>query len=60
MYFVRPLQAATVCSPGKPFTAHQFEIRKLNDDGVFNLSDWRGQPAYSVDVTAGVLSANPY
>lgn len=60
VYFVRPLQAATVCSPGKPFTAHQFEIRKLNDDGVFNLSDWSGKPAYTVDVTAGVLSANPY
>ena len=60
VYFVRPLQAATVCSPGKPFTAQQFEIRKLNDDGVFNLSDWSGKPAYTVDVNAGVLSANPY
>ena len=60
VYFVRPLQAATVCSPGKPFTAQQFEIRKLNDDGVFNLSDWSGRPAYTVDVNVGVLSANPY
>lgn len=60
VYFVRPLQAATVCSPGKPLTALQFEIRKLNGDGVFNLSDWTGQPAYTVDVVAGVLSANPY
>jgi cyanophycinase-like exopeptidase len=60
VYFVRPLQAATVCSPGMPFTAQQFEIRKLNDAGVFNLSDWSGKPAYTVDVNAGVLSANPY
>lgn len=64
VYFVRPLQAATVCSPGKPFTAHQFEIRKLNDDGVLACpTGWqtrlhRGRDRRRV-VGQPVLTASP-
>ncbi len=62
VYFVRPLQPATHCSPLLPLSAPNFEVRKLADDSVFNLSDWSGQPipAYTVDIRAGVLSRNPY
>lgn len=61
VYFVRPLQAATVCSLGKPLTAPGFELQKLADDSsVFNLSDWSGKPAYTVNINNGVLSRDPY
>ena len=60
IYFVRPLQAATTCQPGKPLTAYSMEISKLDDDRVFNLSDWTGLPTYTIDVIDGVLSREPY
>lgn len=60
VYFVRPLQRPTVCAPGQPLSVSQMEIRKLNDGSVFNLSDWSGVPATWVDVSAGVLSRDPY
>jgi len=60
VYFVRPLQAPKVCAPARPLTVGGMEIRKLADDGVFNLSDWSGKPPYSVDVTSGMLSRDPY
>ena len=60
IYFVRPLQAATTCQPGKPLTAYNMEISKLDDDRVFNLSDWSGLPTYTIDVVDGVLSREPY
>ena len=60
IYFVRPLQAATICAPGKPLTAPGMEVRKLADGSLFNLSDWSGAPAYTIDINAGVLSRDPY
>lgn len=60
VYFVRPLQAATICAPGKPLTAPGMEVRKLADGSRFNLSDWSGAPAYTIDINAGVLSRDPY
>ncbi|MDD2711962.1 MAG: cyanophycinase [Simplicispira sp.] len=60
VYFVRPLQAPTLCSPGKPLTVQGMEVRKLTDNTPFNLSDWSGAPAYTIDINAGVLSSNPY
>ena len=62
VYFVRPLQPATQCSPFLPLSSPNFEVRKLADGSVFNLSEWSGQPmpAYTVDIHAGVLSRNPY
>lgn len=60
VYFVRPLEAATTCASATPLTARNIEVRKLADDSVFNLSDWSGKPATTVDINAGVLSRNPY
>lgn len=60
VYFVRPLQVPSVCVPGTPLTAQGIEVRKLADDSLFNLSDWSGKPAYTVDINAGVLSRDPY
>jgi len=60
VYFVRPLQAPTLCAPGKPLTAPGIEVRKLADNSIFNLSDWSGVPAYTIDINAGVLNRTPY
>ncbi|MFD1711352.1 cyanophycinase [Ottowia flava] len=60
IYFVRPLQAPTVCARGTPLSAPAMAINKLTDDTVFNLSDWSGLPTYLVDVVNGVLSRDPY
>lgn len=61
VYFVRPLQAPTLCAPGKPLSMSTVEIRKLADSNtVFNLSDWSGATPYFVDVISGVLTASPY
>lgn len=60
VYFVRPLQAPGVCTPGLPLSVSTMEVRKLNDDAVFNLSDWTGKPPSYIDVSQGVLSASPY
>lgn len=60
VYFVRPLQAPKICASAVPLTVSGMEIRKLDDDTVFNLSDWSGTPPYYVDVAAGMLSRDPY
>lgn len=60
VYFVRPMQSAKVCAPDMPLTVSSMELRKLNDDGVFNLSEWSGRPPYYVDVNFGMLSRDPY
>lgn len=62
VYFLRPLQAPTVCTPGKPLSMSAVEVRKLADsDTVFNLSDWSGVAPYYVDAISGVLNpSSPY
>ncbi len=62
VYFLRPLQAPTVCAPGKPLGMSTVEVRKLADsDTVFNLSDWSGVAPYYVDAISGVLNpSSPY
>ena len=62
VYFLRPLQAPTVCAPGKPLSMSTVEVRKLADSGtVFNLSDWSGVTPYYVDAISGVLNpSSPY
>ena len=60
VYFVRPMQPPTVCAANRPLSINGMEIRKLNDDSEFNLSDWSGKPPYYVDVTFGMLSRDPY
>ena len=60
VYFVRPSRPARVCAANMPLTVEGMEIRKLNDDSVFNITEWSGKPPYTIDVTAGVLSDNPY
>jgi cyanophycinase-like exopeptidase len=61
VYFIRPLNPPTVCAPDKPLTMTTVEIRKLaNSSTVFNLSDWSGVPAYTVDAISGVLTSSPY
>lgn len=61
VYFVRPMQAPTVCAAGQPLSVPQMEVRKLADDSVFNLTSWQGsQTPTMIDVVAGVLSQSPY
>lgn len=62
VYFLRPLQAPTVCAPGKPLSMSTVEVRKLADSNtVFNLSDWTGVAPYYVDAISGVLNpTDPY
>ena len=60
VYFVRPSFPAKVCADRMPLTVTGMEIRKLNDDSVFDLSDWSTQRPYYVDVTSGTLSRDPY
>jgi len=61
VYFVRPLNAPTLCSSGQPLTMSNVEIKKLVDSSIeFNLTDWSGLPSYFVDAYSGALTSVPY
>lgn len=60
VYFVRPLNPPTVCGSGKPLTMRTVEIKKLDSDTVFNLSNWSGLTGYYVDAISGALTSSPY
>jgi cyanophycinase-like exopeptidase len=61
VYFVRPLAPPTECEPGAPLSIGQVEIRKLADSRtVFNLTDWSGVDAYTVNIDNGHFDIPPY
>lgn len=61
VYFIRPLEAPSLCQPGAPLTVRHVEVRKLADvTTVFDLTNWSGVDGYLVNVQAGNLGESPY
>lgn len=61
VYFVRPLNPPTQCASKKPLSMTTIEVRRLDDSAtVFNLGNWSGVAAYTVDIISGALTSSPY
>lgn len=59
-YFVLADHQPEVCLPGSPLTYSGFKIWRLAENQTFNLRNRPASGFYSISVTNGVLSGNPY
>jgi len=59
VYFLRAPGAPQICQPGTPLTYQNIAIYRINVNGSFNLSTWKGKGgvAYTVSANSGVLSS---
>ena len=59
VYFMRAPGGPQVCQPGTPLTYQNISVYRINLNGSFNLSTWKGRTgvAYTVSANAGVLSS---
>jgi len=59
VYFLRAPGAPQVCQPGTSLTYQNIAIYRINVNGSFNLSTWKGKGgvAYTVSANSGVLSS---
>ena len=59
-YFVYADHAPEVCEPGQPLTFSNYKIWRVAPGGTFNLRNRPTTGFYSISVTNGQLSGNPY
>ncbi|HLA12341.1 MAG TPA: hypothetical protein VJ023_17275 [Pyrinomonadaceae bacterium] len=59
-YFVTADHKPEVCEPGRPLTYSDFKVWKVTPGGTFNLRKRPTTGYYTVSVTEGKLSRDPY
>ena len=59
VYFMSAPGAPQVCQPGTPLTYQNIAVYRINVNGSFNLSTWKGKGgvSYKVSANTGVLSS---
>lgn len=59
-YFVLADHFPEACNPGQPLTYSGFKIWRISPNQTFNLATLPSSGFYTISVTNGVLSGNPY